>query len=119
MLAIKFVTAGRGKAYRCSSEALAQHEAKREDLIAKRNAPVICTAGADCAMAVSRDLAAARLSIERARARVRQATLFPNPSLDLERTTGSWTNSKGESETVVGLAVPIELGGKRSTRSDL
>jgi len=45
-----------------------------------------------------------------------QASLYPNPSLDLEQTTGSFTNSKGNSETVVGFAVPLELGGKRSSR---
>ena len=68
------------------------------------------------AIDANRDLAATRLNIERARARVTQATLFPNPSLDLERTTGSWTNSSGNSETVIGLAVPVELGGKRAAR---
>lgn len=71
------------------------------------------------AIGANRNLAAARLSIERARARVTQATLFPNPALDLERTTGAWTNSGGNSETVVGLAVPIEMGGKRSTRIEI
>lgn len=68
------------------------------------------------AVGTNRDLAAARLNIERARARVVQAALFPNPALDLERTTGSWTNSRGNNETVIGLAVPIELGSKRSSR---
>jgi cobalt-zinc-cadmium efflux system outer membrane protein len=68
------------------------------------------------AIGANGELAAAHLGIERARARVTQATLFPNPELDLERTTGSWTGSNGNSETAIGLAFAFELGGKRSTR---
>lgn len=64
----------------------------------------------------NRSLVAARLSVDRARARVTQASLYLNPSLDLEHTAGSLTNSPGNSQAVVGLAVPFELGGKRSSR---
>lgn len=62
------------------------------------------------------ELAAARLEIERARARLRQASLRPNPTLDVEHTTGSLTGSAGETETSVGVSVPLELGGKRKRR---
>lgn len=71
------------------------------------------------ALASNGELAAARLEIERARGRLRQAGLRPNPTLDLEQTTGRFTDSPGESETSVGLAVPLELGGKRRKRIEL
>ncbi|MGB7923369.1 MAG: TolC family protein [Pyrinomonadaceae bacterium] len=65
------------------------------------------------------ELAAARLDIERARARLRQAGLRPNPTLDFEQTTGRLTGSPGESETSVGVSLPLELGGKRRRRIEL
>jgi cobalt-zinc-cadmium efflux system outer membrane protein len=65
------------------------------------------------------ELAAARLEIERARARLRQASLRPNPTLDVEHTTGSLTGSAGESETSVGVSLPLEVGGKRKRRIEL
>ncbi len=64
------------------------------------------------------ELAAARMEIERARARLRQASLRPNPTLDFEQTTGRLTGSAGESETSVGLSVPLEAGGQRRRRID-
>lgn len=71
------------------------------------------------ALASNAELAAARLDIERARARLRQAGLRPNPTLDFEQTTGRFTGAAGESEISVGLAVPLELGGKRRRRIEL
>lgn len=71
------------------------------------------------ALTANGELAAARLEIERARARLRQAGLRPNPTIDVEQTTGRFTGSPGESETSVGIAVPIELGGKRGRRIEL
>lgn len=71
------------------------------------------------ALASNGELAAARIEIERARARLRQAGLRPNPTLDLEQTTGRFTTSPGESETSIGVAVPIELSGKRRRRIEL
>lgn len=70
------------------------------------------------ALASNGELAAARLEIERARARLRQAGLRPNPSLDFEQQQGVF-NSPGERTTSVGVSVPIELGGKRQRRIDL
>lgn len=70
-------------------------------------------------LASNGDLQAARLDIVRARARLRQAGLRPNPTVDFEQTTGRLTGSAGERETNIGLAVPIELGGKRRRRMDL
>lgn len=67
----------------------------------------------------NREIAAARLDITRARARITQAGLRPNPTLDFEQTTGRLTGSAGESETSVGVAVPLELGGQRRRRVEL
>ena len=71
------------------------------------------------ALASNGELAAARIEIERARARLRQAGLRPNPSVDLAQTTGRYTGSRGESETSIGVALPLELGGKRQRRIEL
>jgi outer membrane protein, heavy metal efflux system len=68
------------------------------------------------ALSTNGELIAARLDIERARARLRQAGLRPNPSLDVEHMTGRLTGSVGESETSVGVSVPLEMGGKRRSR---
>ncbi len=71
------------------------------------------------ALASNGELAAARIDIERARARMRQAGLRPNPTLDFEQTSGRYTGSAGESETSVGISLPLELGGKRKRRIEL
>ena len=71
------------------------------------------------AIASNADLAASRLEVERARGRLRQSRLLPNPTLDVEQTTGRWTGSAGEKEQSVGVSFPIELGGKRGKRVDL
>lgn len=70
------------------------------------------------ALASNAELAAARLEIDRARARLRQAGLRPNPTLDLEQQRGV-LNSPGERVTTVGVSVPLEIGGKRARRLDL
>ncbi len=71
------------------------------------------------ALSSNGEIAAARIDIERARARLRQAGLRPNPTLDFEQTTGRLTGSAGESETSIGVALPLELGGKRRRRVEL
>lgn len=71
------------------------------------------------ALSANGELAAARLDITRARARLRQAGLRPNPTLDFEQTTGRLTGSPGESETSVGVSLPLELGGQRGRRVEL
>ena len=65
------------------------------------------------------ELAAARLEISRARARLRQAGLRPNPTLDFEQTTGRLTGSKGEHETSIGVSLPLEVAGQRRRRIDV
>lgn len=71
------------------------------------------------ALAANGELAAARLDIRRARARLRQAGLRPNPTVDFEQTGGSLTGSGGESETSIGVALPLEVGGRRQRRIEL
>ncbi len=71
------------------------------------------------ALASNGELAAARLDIERARARIRQAGLRPNPTIDFEYANGRLAGNPGEYETSIGLAVPLELGGQRARRIDL
>ena len=70
------------------------------------------------ALASNAELAAVRLDINRARARLRQAGLRPNPTLDFEQQRGVF-NNPGESNTSLGVSVPLELGGKRKGRIDL
>ena len=67
----------------------------------------------------NRSLAAARLNIQRAQARLVQAQLYPNPSIDLEHTTGKFTGAPDEHESTAGVSFPLELGGKRRSRIDL
>lgn len=71
------------------------------------------------ALVANGELIAARFDVDRARARLRQAGLRPNPSIEFEQTTGRFTGAKGESETSFGVSVPLELGGQRARRMDL
>ena len=68
------------------------------------------------ALTSNAELAAARLDIERARARVRQAGLRQNPTIDFEQSTGRLTGSAGERESSIGFSLPLELNGQRQRR---
>ena len=70
------------------------------------------------ALASNAQLAATRLEIDRARARLRQAGLRPNPSVDFEQQNGVF-NSPGERGTTIGFSMPLELAGQRGRRIDL
>jgi outer membrane protein, heavy metal efflux system len=70
------------------------------------------------ALATNGELVAARLDIERARGRLRQAGLRPNPILEVEEMTGKLTGSR-DRETSVGISIPVEVGGKRKARVEL
>ncbi len=70
------------------------------------------------ALTANAQLAATRLEIDRARARLRQAGLRPNPSLDFEQQNGV-LNSPGERGTTIGFSMPLELAGQRGRRIDL
>jgi outer membrane protein, heavy metal efflux system len=71
------------------------------------------------AIASNAELAAARLEIERSRARLRQAGLRPNPTVDFGQSTGRFTGSRGDRETSIGFVLPLEVGRKRQRRIDL
>lgn len=68
------------------------------------------------ALTANRELAAARLDVTRARARVRQAGLRPNPVLEVEQTGGALGIFEGEVERRAEISVPIEYGGQRGRR---
>lgn len=71
------------------------------------------------AFEANRELAAARLDLERGRARLRQAGLRPNPTVDVQQTSGQLTGSPDEREFSVGVALPLELGARRQRRVDV
>jgi cobalt-zinc-cadmium efflux system outer membrane protein len=62
------------------------------------------------------DIIVARLEVDKARARLRQAELRPNPSIEFEQSTGRLVGSPGDRETSVGLTVPLEIYGQRIRR---
>lgn len=71
------------------------------------------------ALDTNSDLGAARLDVERARSRVRQAGLRANPTFDFEQTTGKFTGSTGERETTIGFSLPLEVNGQRQSKVSL
>jgi len=70
-------------------------------------------------LASNGDLAAARLEVERARARVLQAGLKPNPTIDFEHESEKIIGTGRDHATTIGIGLPIELGGKRDRRISL
>lgn len=71
------------------------------------------------ALQANGELIAARLEIEKARARLAQARLRPNPTLDIEQTSGRFLGSAGEGDLSVGATLPLELYGQRKRRIEL
>ena len=71
------------------------------------------------ALTSNRELAAARVDVTRARARLRQSGLRPNPVLEVEQTGGALGISKGEVERRAEISIPIEYGGQRGRRIDV
>ena len=65
------------------------------------------------------DIKIARLEVDKAKARLTQARLRSNPTLEVEQTTGRFLGSPGESELSVGFSVPIDVYGQRRRRIDL
>lgn len=68
------------------------------------------------ALASNQDLAATRLEIERARARLNQARLRPNPTLEFEQQSGRLVGNGGDGQFTVGASLPIEIYGRRDAR---
>ncbi len=71
------------------------------------------------AFANNGNLKIARLDVERAKARLTQAGLRQNPTLDVEQKSGSLVGSKGDNEFTVGVSVPIDIYKQRNRRIDL
>lgn len=65
------------------------------------------------ALAHNGELAAVRSEVEAARGLVQQASLRPNPQLDIERKEQI---DGADNDTMVGAMLPLELGGRRSAR---
>jgi cobalt-zinc-cadmium efflux system outer membrane protein len=59
------------------------------------------------------DLGAVRLVVEAARGLVQQASLRPNPQVEIER---KQQINGSDNDTMVGAMLPLELGGRRSAR---
>ncbi len=68
------------------------------------------------ALAQNKSLQAAREQLRQAEARLTQARLRPNPTLDLSHTTDVMFANEGENGFAVTFAQPIEIGGKRMNR---
>jgi len=64
-------------------------------------------------LAHNADLLAARKEVDAARALVKQAALRANPMIDVERKEQL---NGSDNQTMVGATLPLELGGRRSTR---
>ncbi len=65
------------------------------------------------ALAHNGELAAFRSEIEAARGLVKQASLRPNPQIEIQRKEQI---SGADNDTMVGAMLPLELGGRRSAR---
>lgn len=71
---------------------------------------------AQTALARNKDLEAARESLRQAEARLTQARLRPNPTVDVSRTTDAMFGNEGDNAFAVTLSQPLELGAKRPKR---
>ena len=64
----------------------------------------------------NQELAAARLEIDKAKARLAQAKLRPNPTLEFEQESGRLVGNGGDGNFTVGASLPIEIYGRREAR---
>jgi len=71
------------------------------------------------AAANSGDIKIAQLEIEKARARLTQARLRSNPTIEVEQSTGRPVGSPGDRELSVGFSLPLDVFGQRQKRTDL
>lgn len=62
------------------------------------------------------ELKIAKLEVEKAQAKLKQAGLPPNPRLEIENKTGQFTGAKGDNELTLGVIVPLEIYGQRGNR---
>ena len=71
---------------------------------------------ATAALSGNRELQAARDSLKQAEARMTQARLRPNPTLDVTGATDAVFSNEGDNSLSVIVSQPLELGGKRAKR---
>lgn len=67
------------------------------------------------ALDTNQDLVAVRLEIEKAKARLAQAKLRPNPTLEFGQQSGRLVGN-GDGNFTVGASLPIEIYGRREAR---
>ncbi len=61
----------------------------------------------------------ARLEVEKAKARLTQARLRANPTLEVEQTSGGLVGNRGNGEISVGVALPLDIYNQKQRRIDL
>lgn len=64
----------------------------------------------------NQELAATRLEIDKAKTRLAQAKLRPNPTLEFEQESGRLVGNGGDANFTVGASLPIEIYGRRDAR---
>lgn len=62
------------------------------------------------------ELIAARMEVDKAKARYNQAALRPNPTIELEQTSGAIVGNSGDRSTTIGASMPIEIYDRRQAR---
>ena len=65
------------------------------------------------------DIKIATLEVDKARARLAQARLRSNPTVEIEQTSGRLVGSGGEGELTVGASLPLDVYNQRGRRVDL
>lgn len=71
------------------------------------------------ALQANGELVAVRVEIDKARARLQQARLRPNPTLEIEQSNGRLVGNAGDGEFSIGASLPLELYGRRRSRIEL
>lgn len=73
----------------------------------------------DRALQSNGELVAVRIEIEKARARLVQARSRPNPTLEIEQSSGRVVGNGGDGEFSIGASLPLEFYGRRKSRIEL
>ena len=130
-LSIMKVGAQDKQSQRQNSELLAKNETTEEKVETNAVRPILVSAVPNyfsrqdgislnelikTALGANQELAAARLEIEKAKARLTQAGLRPNPTLEFEQSSGRLVGNSGEGEFTIGASLPIEIYGRRTAR---
>ncbi len=71
------------------------------------------------ALANNGDIKIARLEVDKARARLTQAGLRSNPTVEVEQSTGRLVGSPGDRDLSVGFSLPLDVYGQRQKRIGL